>query len=110
MEDLKSQVKDLIDRWENIKGNILDNPGVLQAHLPNISLDQLDEVVNTISIWIDRSRAPSGYSPGYHLAKAMTATHIPTLLTITKNLEAGQYNHLQGYVNTLANLFPAQYY
>jgi hypothetical protein len=64
----------------------------------------LDEVLQTVNYWFSRVRAPSGFSPGFHLAKSLAAASLPSLIASSRQLEAGQYNHFPTFVSGLLNL------
>lgn len=107
MKELRKQTNELKERWGNVYKAALANQAAWKPHLPNASVKILDEAVNTITFWLDRTRAPSGFSPGYHLGKSMAGVFLPQLITTTQNLEAGQYTHFPSFINGLTNLISA---
>ena len=104
MEEIKQMVRDLQETWSKVYDTASSSENAWRPHLPYSSLEELSEVVNTISSLLDRVRAPTGFSPGYHLAKGLAVTSLPTILTAAKNLEAGQYNHFPTFVNGISKL------
>ena len=72
--------------------------------MQNISAQQITEVVAVIKFWLDRAKAPKGFKPGFHLAKAVGATSLATALTALQNLEAGNYNFLPNLVAALTQI------
>lgn len=107
MNELRRQTKELKKHWGNVYQNALSNQAAWKPHLPNASIEMLNEAVGTIEILLDRERAPSGFSPGYHIGKTMAGVFLPQLITTTQNLEAGQYNHFPSFINSLTNLISA---
>ncbi|MBX9895125.1 MAG: hypothetical protein K2Y09_08095 [Nitrosomonas sp.] len=103
MDDIKNQFSEVKNKWAVVYAAALSNPQLWKPHLPNTSLEMLNEVVETVSIWLERSKAPNGFSPGYHLAKSLAAIYLPSLLSTVQQLEAGNYSHLQNFVNYLIN-------
>lgn len=103
MDDIKNQFSEVKNKWATVYAAALSNPQLWKPHLPNTSLEMLNEVVEAVSIWLERSKAPNGFSPGYHLAKSLAAIYLPSLLSTVQQLEAGNYNHLQNFVNYLIN-------
>jgi len=107
MEDIEEQVAKLVDSWKRIYKTASAAPSAWQPHLPYTSLVILEEVLETVSYWLSRVRAPAGFSPGFHLAKSMAAVSLPSLLASAKQLEASQYNHFPTFVSGLMNLLSA---
>lgn len=107
MEDIKNQFSEIKSIWERVYKNAFGNPQLWKPHLPNASLEMLNEAVDTVSIWLERSKAPNGLSPGYHLAKSLAAIYLPSLLSAAQQLEAGNYNHFQNFVSYLINMLAA---
>ena len=75
--------------------------------MQNVSIQVLNESVEALGKWISRSRAPNGFSPGFHLAKSLAGMQLPSLLTSAKQLEAGQYNYLPSFVSQLISALSA---
>lgn len=107
MEDIEEQVSKLVESWKRIYKTASAAPSAWQPHLPYTSLVILDEVLETVNYWLSRVRAPSGFSPGFHLAKSMAAVSLPSILASAKQLEASQYNHFPTFVSGLMNLLSA---
>jgi hypothetical protein len=104
MEEIKQNVRELQESWKKIYEAASSSENSWRPHLPYSSLEELTEVVSTIATMLDRVRAPTGFSPGYHLAKGLAATSLPAILTSAKNIEAGQYNHFPTFVNGISKL------
>jgi hypothetical protein len=107
MEEVQQQVSELKDLWSAIYNTAAENPAAWQPHLPNTPLATLDETVNTVDTWLNRTRAPSGFSPGFQLAKSLAAYYLPQIIATARLIKNGQYNHLQSFVNNLINLLAA---
>lgn len=107
MEDIKRQFSEVKSAWETVYKNALGNSQAWKPHLPNTSVEMLNEAVDIVSIWIEKSRAPNGLSPGYHLAKSLAAIYLPSLLGSVQQLAAGNYNHFQSFVGYLINTLAA---
>lgn len=107
MPTIEDQIAALKRSWSKAFEHALANPAAWQPHLPNSSISALDEALRTVEYWLERSRAPAGFSPGYHLAKSTASMFLPQLLSACQNLEAGQYNHLPSFANALTNVLAA---
>ena len=107
MEEIKSQFSEVKSIWETVYKNALGSPQLWEPYLPNASLEMLNEAVITVSLWLERSKAPNGLSPGFHLAKSLAAMYLPSLLTVVQQLKAGNYNHFQNFVSYLINALAA---
>ncbi len=107
MNSIEEQVKALKASWAKAYEGALANPTAWKPHLPNASIHSLDEAVSTIETWLNRLRAPAGFSPGYQIAKATASIFLPQLLAASQNLEAAQYNHFPSFVNALTNTLAA---
>lgn len=80
MKEIEEQVTQLHDSWKRIYKTTGAAPSSWQPYFPFTSLVILDEVLETINSWFARVRAPTGFSPGFHLAKAMAAVSLPSLM------------------------------
>jgi len=107
MKELISQSEELKEIWKRAYELSLENSAALKPHLQNVSLSSINEAVETVYVWLNRSRAPSGFSPGFHLAKSLASVYMPSILSAAQNIEAGQYNHFPNFINALVNLLAA---
>lgn len=107
MEDEKQQFDAIKAVWAVVRKNALSDPTAWKPHLPYSNLSIVDEAVEMVSTWVQRVRAPNGFSTGYHLAKSVALTQLPGLLDTAKQLEAGKYNFLPSFVNQLVNILSA---
>lgn len=101
MDSVRQQVIELRDGWKTVYETLLGNPTVATPHLEAISAEQINEVINTVAWWFDRAKAPKGFAPRFHLAKAATATSLSAALTALRSIQAGQYNFLPSLVTAL---------
>lgn len=107
MNNIEEQIKALKASWAKAYEGALSNPTAWKPHLQNTSIQSLDEAVSTIDTWLNRLRAPTGFSPGFQIAKATASVFLPQLLAASQNLEAAQYNHFPSFVNALTNTLAA---
>lgn len=91
LEPIRAQTKQLKDEWRKAYETLEANPSVYEPYLQNASLRQLDEGIETISYWLDRSRAPRGFAPTFHLAKSLAATSLASALTAVQALRRNEY-------------------
>lgn len=104
MEDIRAQAASIAATWKTAYDNVRDTPATWKPYLPNSSIVLVDEAVQTLGSWLNRSRAPQGFHPIFHLAKSVAAAQMPTLLSLAQQLAAGQYGQLANFVNSLVNL------
>ncbi|HTU64326.1 MAG TPA: hypothetical protein VMF52_00130 [Steroidobacteraceae bacterium] len=97
MSELGDKIRNIGDTWADVYVQAQATPGLWQPQWPNGDLVVLDETVRTLVNLIDRERAPSGFGPGYQLAKALVAATIPNLQTAVAQLAAKQYNYLPSF-------------
>lgn len=106
VEEMLNNVKELKDIWAEVYPSAKIEAN-WKPHLPNISPEMVNEIVDTISFWLDRVRSPNGFSPGFHLARGLGMTSLSSAIASAKNLQAGQYNHLQSFINSLNQIISA---
>lgn len=107
MDAIREQVRKLTESWKRTMDKAAANPSAWQPYLLNSSLAQVDEAVETVSHWLGRIRAPSGFAPGFHVAKAVATATLPSLTAAGQQLEAGQYNHFPSFLSGIVNLLNA---
>lgn len=101
MDAIREQAQQLAGSWDNVFQKAAATPDVWKPHLPNLSLEIVDEVTKSFVGLVDRARAPTGFGPGFALAKSVAASALVTLNSHVKQLEAGQYNYLPSFVGAL---------
>jgi hypothetical protein len=107
MDAIKEQVSNVVESWGRTMEMATANPSGWQPYLPNSSLAQVDEAVQTVSYWLNRVRAPSGFAPGFHVARAVAAANLPSLTSAAQQLESGQYNHFPSFLAGILTLLNA---
>lgn len=93
--------------WEKGFAIASTNSAAALPHLRGISLSQVDEIVNVVTTWLARTRAPTGFAPGFHLAKSVAQASLPGVLGAAQQVEAGQYNHFPSFIAGLLNVLNA---
>jgi len=106
MADIKSQVKELETIWEDIY-KTASTVTTWRPHLPNTSLEIVNEAVQTVAFWMDRVRAPAGFAPAFQLAQSVAAVNLQPLLASAAQLKAAQYNHFPIFLNQLVQILAA---
>lgn len=104
MNEIVETVGKLHASWKRVYETAEASPSSWQPYLPYSSLVMIDEIVESANFWLSRVRAPTGFSPGFKIAKSLAASSLPSLLSSAKNLEAGQYNHFPTFINGLMTL------
>lgn len=107
MDAIREQVSKLTESWGRTMDTAAATPAAWQPFLLNSSLAQVDEAVQTISHWLGRVRAPSGFAPGFHVARAVATVTLPGVTAAGQQLEAGQYNHFPTFLSGIVNLLNA---
>jgi hypothetical protein len=101
MDAVRQQVAELREGWKTVYETVSANPAVAAPHLETISVEQINEIIETVVWWLDRARAPKGFAPRFYLAKSVASTSLSTALTALRNVQSGQYNHLPTLVVAL---------
>ncbi len=109
MEQIQDQLDQLSEGWEEVYKTLQLNPQVAATHLNNITLEQLNEVVDTTKNIMSQVRAPKGFKPGFHVAKSVAATSLSTANNSLANLRQGQYGHLPAFIIGLNQVNTALY-
>jgi hypothetical protein len=98
---LQAQMQTLKEEWEAASKELIANPAVYQTHLQHVSLTQLDEVVDTLVDLFKRVKAPQGFAPLFHTARAVAATSLPSAIQWAQALRRAEYQHFPNFVLTL---------
>lgn len=107
MDAIREQVSNLTDGWRRTMDKAAATPAAWEPFLLNSSLAQVDEAVQTVSHWLGRIRAPNGFAPGFHVARAVATATLPGVTAAGQQLEAGQYNHFPTFLNGIVSLLGA---
>lgn len=98
MDAIQQQFKQLQAAWTTAYKSLAPNPAVYQPHLPGANLEQLNEAVSALRHWLDRSRAPKGFAPTFHLARALASTSLTAASTAAQALARGELGHFPAFV------------
>ena len=64
MQAIQDQATALADSWKVVFEALEPNPQVAAPHLDTISIEQISEVIQTLTELLGRVRAPAGFNPG----------------------------------------------
>ena len=112
-DQIRAQAKQLKDEWTATLPTLEASPTVFQPYLPTASLSQVTEAIDTITYWLDRVRAPSGFAPMFHLARSLAATSLASGVAAVQAIRRGEYPffaHLLVAINQMASLKKHQYF
>lgn len=101
MDAIKQQCEQLQGAWASVSTALRANPAAFQPYSPNLTLEQLDEVVGTVVYWLGRVRAPKGFAPVFHVAKALAATALAGASNAVQALQRAEYGHFPSFVVAL---------
>jgi len=105
MDDIGAQARELNKICEQTFPTI--PPAAVAQYLPNTNLSSIAELLATATHILERTRAPTGFSPGFQVAKSLAGATLPQLLTYAKQLESGQHNALSGIYTYSVQLLSA---
>lgn len=100
MDEIRQAIDELRDVWGRAYEKALERPEASAIMSPSM-LAMVNESVATLSHWIGRSKAPTGFSPGFQAARGVVAISLPALVAQAKQIEALQFNHLSGFTANL---------
>lgn len=107
MDDIAGQVLKLRETWNAILAVIQANPSTVAPYLNGVTVEQIDEVVKTIKILISRVKAPKGFNPSFHLARALAITALPSTMAAATSIQSGQYAHFPTFLAGLNQILSA---
>src|SRR4051812_45871890 len=107
MDEIQKQLTEVLKHWKNAFETARGTPAVWQPYLSATSLDVLNEAVETVHKELSRLRAPSGFTPIFHLAKTYASTSLASLVSVSQQLETGQYNQLPNFTAGIVQLLTA---
>lgn len=107
MDDIQNRIQSILSKWGQVYEIVESNPQLWTQNYPDLTVDQVGEVVLTIGRIFDRVRAPSGFSAGYEVAKATAISVIPNVETQIDRLISQQFNHTKSFVTQLNQLLGA---
>ena len=97
MSDLSLLVDQLKQNWANVRVGLDANRAAWKASSPHLSLEQLDEVIATLSTWLVLVKPPKGFRPGFAMSRALALSSLPAAISACQGLgrsEYGQFNSL----------------
>lgn len=101
MTEIQEQLQKLQERWKSTHDSLQASPAVITPFLNGITLAQIDEVISTIATLMGRVRAPKGFNPSFHLAKAVSATSLPVADAEIEFLLKKEYSHFPTFIAAL---------
>lgn len=107
MADIQERIQTLATRWEQVYEATQENTQLWEQHYPDLSPDEVNDIVGTITRLYDRVRAPAGFSAGYEAAKASALSVMPNIDSQLNQLVAQKYNHARNFVTQLNQLLAA---
>lgn len=107
MDDIKSAYGELKSDWDSIYEKLKASPQTFSQHVPYLSLDQMNEIIQTLDEWISRSRAIQGFAPVFHLARGLAASSLAAAKKSLKAIQAGQDAHFPSFVANINQILPA---
>ena len=107
MDDLQGLLSELKDVWGRVYAAASPNVAAWQPYLPNSSLEVISEAIDSIDVLINKLKIPAGFNPGFHLAKSTASLNLIQLISVSKNLEAGQYTHFTNFSTYITNVISA---
>ncbi|KAF0140915.1 MAG: hypothetical protein FD122_2088 [Stygiobacter sp.] len=104
MEEISSKIALLKENWSKVYQLSISNDAQWKAHLPYSSQIEINEVMSTLFNLLDRTRAPKGFEPNFHLAKGLALSTITQSITSLQNVAAGSWGHLPNFIASLNQL------
>lgn len=102
MDELESQFNILSDQWESARETLETNPQILQQHLKDVEVSDLDFLINLIQDWSSKFPKPSKRQKNaYHLSLALYHFDIQTAITRLRQFNSGQHQQLRPFVESL---------
>ena len=101
MQAIQEQVNALGEGWKSVFDILEPNPQVAAPYLDTISIEQISEVIQTLTGLLTRVHAPAGFNPGFHVAKAVAATALGLTNSSLTLLRQGQYGHFPAFISGL---------
>jgi hypothetical protein len=98
MNSIRDQLSKLTENWSFVFEAIKKNPQIAQPHLDTISIEQINEVVDTVNNILNQVRAPKGFRPGFDVAKSVASTALSSANISLENLRQGAYGHFPAFI------------
>src|SRR6185436_1281860 len=107
MDSLRQQALELKEGWASVFEVIQSNTTAVTPYLGSTSPQQVNEVIEVISLWLARAKAPNGFAPAFHLGKALCVTALSAALTSLRNLQKTEYTHFPNFMLALNQIVSA---
>lgn len=109
MNSIRDQLSKLTENWSSVFEVIKTNPQIAQPHLDTISIEQINEVVDTVNNILEQVRSPKGFRPGFDVAKSVATTALSSANVSLENLRQGAYGHFPAFILGLNQAASALY-
>lgn len=104
MKKINQQMEELIERWKHIYDFIASDTEHIEEHITHTELIMINEAIETAQWWLSKTRAPAGFSPGFHLAKSSATLLLRKMFRALEHLEAGEYQFINTFFTSLISL------
>lgn len=105
LEKIKEQYVQLRESWSAVYDAVSSSPSSYQPHIPDIDIHDLNDMVDTLGFWIDRTRAPSRLGRQFWLVSSALGSSLFSLNKTVKNLQTAQYGHFPTFVAQLSQVY-----
>ncbi len=105
MSDLAQELDTLSDSWSHALTVLKGNPDIVQAVVPGVSIEQVDDTVKTLIHWASKVRAPHGFRPIYPIIKLQLSASVKKLAQQAQNLKGDPTTHFPAFVAQLVQCF-----
>ncbi len=107
MKEFKEKVGQLRSSWKAIHKAMSLAPEAWKPYLRFTSPDEVKEVISSIELLLDRSKALPGFKPTYRVAKGFAITALENALSSAKNLENSQWANFPTFLTSLNQVLAA---
>jgi hypothetical protein len=101
MSDLKQELKILAESWDSTMPVLNGNPDIVQSVVPGCSVEQINEIVQTLIHWASKVRAPHGFRPIYPIIRLQLAASLKKLSQQAQNLKGDPAGQFAAFVTQL---------
>jgi hypothetical protein len=104
METVKDEKKLLIGTWKRVRTGLLADAETFTSYLPLITVEEIDEIIETIDYLYNKTRSPNGFAPIFHISKSVAITNLTTAINTLKKIENGEFELLRNFLNSLVQI------
>lgn len=104
MKKINDQMEELVNRWKDVYNVIATDSEQIEEYITHTELIMINETIETAHWWIGKTRAPSGFSPGFHLAKSSATLLLRRMFNALEHLEAGEHKFITSFFTSLVTL------